>query len=538
MSPNTLKPGGLRRTSTQNSTGSKVSMNAPRRILITGGTGYVGGRLIPLLRDRGRNFQLRLMARKPEYLRARVGTDCEIVAGDVTKSETLTAALEGIHTAYYLIHSMGSGQDFEEQDRLAARNFARAAKENRVSRIVYLGGLGEQDESLSKHLRSRHEVGEVLRESGAQVIEFRASIVIGSGSLSFELIRALVQKLPVMICPKWVSTKAQPIAIEDVLAYLSGALDLESGDSKVYEIGGPDQVSYGDLMREYARQRGLKRLMVPVPFLSARLSSLWLGLVTPVYATVGRKLVESLKNPTVVHDNSALNAFPLKPMSLESAIRRALSKEDQEFATTRWQDAVSSSMAPRRFGGERFGGERFGGERFGGEQFGNRLVDCRTLSLDLTPQQAFAPIQRIGGKTGWYYGNFLWRIRGFMDLLVGGPGLRRGRRHPVELIVGDTLDCWRVEKIDAPRGLRLYAEMRLPGRAWLEFTVTPNDRGCEITQTAMFDPVGLFGLCYWYSIWPLHQFIFAGMLRRIAEAAASGRFADAAGETSAIKSAV
>ena len=483
-------------------------MNSPRKILITGGTGYVGGRLIPLVRDRGDEFQLRLMARKPEYLRGRVGDDVEIVEGDVTRPETLAAALEGIDTAYYLIHSMGCGQDFEEQDRLAARNFAQAAKASGVKRIVYLGGLGVQDESLSKHLRSRHEVGAVLQESGAQVIEFRASIVIGSGSLSFELIRALVQKLPVMICPKWVSTAAQPIAIEDVLAYLSFALDHEAGESRVYEIGGPDQVSYGDLMREYAKQRGLKRLMIPVPFLSARLSSLWLGLVTPVYATIGRKLVESLKNPTVVHDQSALDAFPLRPMSLTAAIERALSKEDSEFAATRWQDAVSSSQAPKRFGGE---------------QFGNRLVDCRTIAVNLPPEKAFAPIQRIGGKTGWYYGNFLWRIRGFLDLLVGGPGLRRDRRKPVELNVGDTLDCWRVEKIDAPNILRLHAEMRLPGRAWLEFVVTPTEAGCTITQTAMFDPVGLFGLCYWYSIWPLHQFIFTGMLRRIAEAATTGR---------------
>lgn len=256
-------------------------MNAPSKILITGGTGYVGGRLIPLLRDRVGAERLRLMARKPDYLRARVADDLEIVAGDVTKPDTLAAALDGVETAYYLIHSMGSGEDFEDQDRLAARNFAIAAKANGVKRIVYLGGLGESDESLSKHLRSRHEVGEVLQESGAQVIEFRASIVIGSGSLSFELIRALVQKLPVMICPKWVSTKAQPIAIEDVLAYLTQALDHEPAESKIYEIGGPDQVSYGDLMREYSRQRGLKRLMIPVPFLSARLSSLWLGLVTP-----------------------------------------------------------------------------------------------------------------------------------------------------------------------------------------------------------------------------------------------------------------
>jgi hypothetical protein len=244
--------------------------------------------------------------------------------------------------------------------------------------------------------------------------------------------------------------------------------------------------------------------MIPVPFLSARLSSLWLGLVTPVYANIGRKLVESLKNPTVVNDHAALDAFPVRPMSLTAAIERALTKEDSEFASTRWQDAVSSSQAPRRFGGE---------------QFGNRLVDCRTIAVNLPPEQAFLPIQRIGGKTGWYYGNLLWRIRGFMDLLVGGPGLRRGRRHPQELKVGDTLDCWRVEKIDPPHILRLNAEMRLPGRAWLEFSLTPAPNGCTITQTAMFDPVGLFGLCYWYAIWPLHQFIFAGMLKNIAAAA-------------------
>lgn len=474
-----------------------------KRILITGGTGYVGGRLIPLLRER-EDIQLRLMARNPDYLRARVGSEIEITHGDVMDPDSLADSLEGIDIALYLIHSMGSGSDFEDEDRRAAHNFAIAAKKAKVKRIVYLGGLGAETENLSKHLRSRHEVGKVLKESQAQVIEFRASIIIGSGSLSFELIRALVQKLPVMICPRWVSTNAQPIAIEDVLSYLIQSIDHESGPSCVYEIGGPDQVSYGDLMREYARQRGLRRLMISVPFLSARLSSLWLGLVTPVYATIGRKLVESLRNPTVVNDPAALRAFSIQPMSLEAAIRRALSKEDQEFATTRWQDAVSSTMEPRRYGGE---------------QFGNRLVDCRSIKVKLPAERAFLPIQRIGGKTGWYYGNPLWRLRGFLDLLVGGPGLRRGRRHPVELNVGDTLDCWRVEKIDSPRILRLRAEMRLPGRAWLEFVVTPQDDGCEITQTAIFDPVGLFGLCYWYSIWLLHQFIFAGMLRNLAQAA-------------------
>ncbi len=477
------------------------------QILVTGGTGYVGGRLIPLLAAQG--VSLRLMARQPDYLRSRVDALHEVVAGDVTDRSSLAGCLEDIHTAYYLIHSMGSGEDFEEQDRDAARNFAEAAKHAGVKRIVYLGGLGDEGEDLSKHLRSRQEVGRVLRESGAQVIELRASIVIGSGSLSFELIRALVQKLPIMICPKWVSVPAQPIAIEDLLRYLVKSLDLEMGESRVFEIGGPDQVSYGDIMREYARQRGLRRWMIKVPLLTPRLSSLWLGLVTPVYARIGRKLVESLRNPTVVEDKSALDVFPFEPMGLNQAIERALANEDQKYAETHWQGAISSAKGNRSYGGERFG---------------SRLVDSRTAYVDLAPEEAFAPIQRIGGQTGWYYGNFLWRIRGWMDTLVGGVGLRRGRRHPVNLKVGDPLDFWRVEHYKRGRILRLFAEMRLPGRAWLEFEVTPHKSGSQITQTAVFDPVGLFGLGYWYGIYPLHHFVFGGMLRRIAEAAASGRF--------------
>lgn len=472
------------------------------KILVTGGTGYVGGRLISLLEQRGAD--LRLMGRRPEHLRARVAGDHEIVRGDVTDPQSLMDALRGVHTAYYFIHSMGSGEDFEGQDRAAARHFAEAARHNGVERIIYLGGLGDESEHLSPHLRSRHEVGRILRESGAIVIEFRASIIIGSGSLSFELIRALVQKLPVMLCPRWVESPAQPIAIEDVLAYLAAAIDLDVDESRIYEIGGPEPVSYGDIMREYARQRHLRRLMIPVPFLSPRLSGLWLGLVTPVYARIGRQLVESLRNPTVVRDRSAEQDFDIHPLGLAASIERALTNEDQQFAQTRWQDAVSSARSPRTYGGKRFG---------------NRLVDSRSALVDVAPEQAFAPIQRIGGATGWYYANILWRLRGLLDLLAGGVGLRRGRRHPVELAVGDTLDCWRVETVDPPRQLRLSAEMRLPGRAWLEFEVTPHGDGSLITQTAIFDPVGLSGLLYWYGIYPLHQLVFAGMLRRIAEVA-------------------
>lgn len=471
-------------------------------ILLTGGTGYIGGRLLSLLERRG--FRLRCLARHPESLRGRVSAATEVVAGDVLDPESLPAAFEGVDTAYYLIHSMGSGRDFERDDRQAATNFVTAAKAAGVRRIIYLGGLGNPRHRLSDHLRSRQETGEVLRSSGVQVIEFRASIIIGSGSLSFDLIRSLVERLPLMVCPKWVATPAQPIAVEDVLEYLVAALDLADEKSRIFEIGGPDKVCYGDIMREYARQRGLSRAMIPVPVLTPYLSSLWLGLVTPVYARIGRKLVEGLRNPTVVEDPAALEAFPIRPRGLKDAIARAMLNEDREFAETRWADALSSgSHAPA----------------WGGVRFGSRIVDSRTATVGVPAEAAFAPIQRIGGKTGWYCGNWLWQIRGLLDLLVGGVGLRRGRRDAVDLRVGDAVDFWRVESFEPDRLLRLRAEMKLPGRAWLEFEVSRQDGESVIRQTAIFDPVGLPGLVYWYGLYPVHRFVFSGMLKGIVRAA-------------------
>lgn len=426
------------------------------------------------------------------------------MAGDVLDRESLRAAFVGVDTAYYLVHSMGSQGNFEEQDRIAALNFAEAATAAGVRRIIYLGGLGNPDHELSKHLRSRQETGDVLRAHHSQVIEFRASIVIGSGSLSFEMIRALVERLPIMICPRWVHVKAQPIAIEDLLAYLFAAMDFQASGSQVFEIGGPDQVSYGQIMQEYARQRGLTRWMIPVPFLTPYLSSLWLGLVTPLYARVGRKLVESLRNPTLLSNNLAATAFSLRPRSFRDAIARALINEDCDFATTRWSDALSSAGEPASWGGSRFG---------------SRLVDSRAVTVSVPADTAFAPIRRIGGRTGWYYGNWLWTVRGFIDLLAGGVGVRRGRRDDETLRVGDSLDFWRVELYEPGRRLRLHAEMKVPGRAWLEFEVTPCEQGSTIRQTAIFDPLGLLGILYWYGIYPLHQCVFAGMLRNIARAA-------------------
>ncbi len=333
------------------------------------------------------------------------------------------------------------------------------------------------------------------------MIEFRASIILGSGSLSFELIRSLVERLPVMITPRWVRVPAQPIAINDVLSYLIAALDLPHFVHSTFEIGGTDQVGYADLMKEYARQRGLKRWLIPVPVLTPRLSSLWLGLVTPVFARIGRKLVESIRHSTVVRDPAALTEFPIRPVGVRQAIADALRNEDQKLAQTRWPDALSSSgPAPRWFG----------------VQFGPRLIDSRTLTLVASAEDAFTPIRCIGGKRGWYWANWLWRLRGTLDLLVGGVGLRRGRRDPERLRVGDTLDCWHVEAVEPNRLLHLAAEMKLPGRAWLEFEVTEDDGRATIRQTAIFDPVGLLGRAYWYTIYPLHQYVFAGMLRGIA----------------------
>jgi uncharacterized protein YbjT (DUF2867 family) len=471
-------------------------------ILLTGATGYIGGRLLPLLEKRG--LRLRCLARRPEHLRPRIARTTELVAGDVLAPESLPGALEGVDTAYYLIHSMGSARGFERDDRDAAANFAAVAKQAGIRRIIYLGALGNPEHSLSKHLRSRQETGEVLRASGVQVIEFRASIIIGSGSLSFELIRALIERLPIMVCPKWVATPAQPIAIEDVLDYLLGGLDLAEGQSRIFQIGGPDRVCYGDIMREYARQRGLTRRMIPVPLLTPYLSSLWLGLVTPVYARIGRKLVEGLRSPTVVEDPAALEAFPIRPRGLREAISRAILNEDREFAETRWSDALSSSGVKPWWGGIRYG---------------SRIVDSRTATVHVSAETAFDPIRRIGGKTGWYYGGWLWQLRGILDFLVGGVGLRRGRRDAVDLRVGEALDFWRVEAFEPGHLLRLRAEMELPGRAWLEFEVTSREEISIIRQTAIFDPLGLLGLAYWYSLCPLHRIIFGGMLRALVRAA-------------------
>jgi uncharacterized protein YbjT (DUF2867 family) len=479
----------------------------PTTVLVTGATGYVGGRLLHRL-EASRQRQVRCLTRHPAALAGRTARRTEVVSGDVLDASSLRRAMEGVDVAYYLIHSMGASSEFEALDRTAASNFADAARAVGLRRIIYLGGLGDGD-GLSAHLASRQEVGAILRSSNVPTIEFRASIVIGSGSASYELVRALVESLPIMITPRWVETGAQPIAIEDVLEYLMAALTWDRPDSAVFEIGGADAVTYAEIIREYARQRGLRRRLLHSPLVTPRVSRLFLGLITPVYGQVAGALIEGLRNETVVHSRAALEAFPIRPRSLENAIERALVNEDSEFAETRWSDALPSGSS----------------HRVAPTSFGRRLVSSRVLRVDGSARDAFDRIQRIGGTTGWYASDWFWRARGLLDTLRGGVGLRRGRRDPVDLRVGDTVDFWRVESLETDRRLRLAAEMKIPGRLWLQFEIDPDqtDGAVQIRQTTVFDPAGYVGLTYWYLLSPIHQLVFGNMLRGIGRAIAQRR---------------
>ena len=484
-----------------------VEPRAPgeRLILLTGATGYIGGRLLPALESRGE--RVRCLVRHPSYLRARVGPGTEVVDGDLCEPDSLPDALKGVDIAYYLVHCMGAGGDFEERDREAARNFGEAARAAGVRRIIYLGGL-THGKSLSSHLRSRLEVGCILRESGVPTVEFRASIIIGSGGLSFEMVRALVERLPIMITPRWVRSLAQPMAVEDVIEYLLEAADLPLEDSAVYEIGGADRVSYEGIMREYARQRKLRRIMIPAPFFSPKAASYFLALVTPLYFRVGRKLIASVKNESVVEDSSALEAFSVRPRGLVEAISRAMRNEDQQFTATHWSDALAENKNEHHLWGM---------------AFGHRRVDSYSKVLEYPPSEVFLPIQCIGGEHGWYAYRWLWWTRGTLDRWLGGVGLRRGRRDPYDLRVGDAIDFWRVEKFIPDRLLLLFAEMKLPGRAWTFFEVAPHEKGSEVRITAVYDPKGIWGRLHWYAVSPLHYLVFRGMFKGIARAVERNR---------------
>ena len=454
---------------------------------------------------------MRCAARDVRKLDAAIWRDeVEVVRADI--GGDLTDAMEDIEVAVFLVHSIGEGVDWVARERALAENFRTAAERAGVDRIVYLGGLGEDHTELSKHLDSRHEVGRVLAAGTVECVELRAAAVIGSGSASFEMLRYLTEILPVMVTPKWVRTECQPISIRDVLRYLVGVVEREEPIAGVLEIGGPDVLSYADLMATYAEAAGLpRRRLIPVPVLSPRLSSLWVGLVTPVPAQIARPLVDSLVNRVVVNDHRAEELFPFERLPLAEAIRLAISNTASGKVPTKFDDASSpvwqsSSTDPDWTGG-------------------TVVSDVREQTTTADPHSVWRALCRIGGARGWYSGAALWQIRGIADRLVGGPGLRRGRRDPERLAVGEPLDWWRVTDLEPDRSLALHAEMRLPGEAWLEWSIEPLDGGSSggsrVVQTARYRPRGLFGRLYWYTVVPFHSLVFPGMLRGIVKDAES-----------------
>lgn len=486
-----------------------MSERKPQRVLVTGATGYVGGRLVPCLIEAG--YRVRAVVRRDaDRLQGRSWADqVEVATGDVLKPETLQEVMAGVDAAYYLIHSMSDSNDFHRRDLVAARNFAQAAREAGVQRIIYVGGLGDPDADLSEHLRSRQETGEVLREAGVPVTEFRAAIIVGSGSVSFEMIRYLTERLPVMICPRWVYTRVQPIAVRDVLSYLVASLEVPESAGKIIGIGGADVLTYGDMMLGYADVRGLRRFLIPVPVLTPHLSSYWVHWVTPIPAEIAYPLIEGLRNEVVVRDDTATRLFPgIQPMDYRTAVELALDKLEAGGTETTWSDALASSQ---------------------GDQPSVALttqegiiVEQRQQIVDAPPESVYQTFAGLGGERGWLYFNWAWRLRGVLDRLVGGVGFRRGRRHPTEVRPGDALDFWRVEDVKPGHVLRLRAEMKVPGRAWLQFEVRPRSDGRSLLiQKAFFAPKGLFGLLYWYVLYPIHGLIFSGMIRRLAEETAA-----------------
>lgn len=471
------------------------------RTVVTGATGYVGGRLVPRLLAEG--HEVVCLARNPAKLDDRAWRSrVEVRKADLLVAENLAELLRDCDVAYYLVHSMGSARDFETADLVAARRFASAAAEAGVRRIIFLGGLGAESDALSSHLTSRHDVGAMLGSFGVPVTEFRAAVIIGSGSVSFEMLRHLTEVLPVMTTPKWVRTRCQPIAIRDVLAFLTAAIRDSQPGHVVCEIGGPDVLTYQEMMQTYASVAGLsRRLIVPVPVLSPGLSSLWVGLVTPLPVGVARPLVDSLKNEVIVRDTEASLRFDVKTISFAESVALAAEIADGSKAPTRWTDAENLPARPMPQDPSWSGGTVY--------------EDTQSVETEVGALDLFSVFSRIGGDNGYFGYQWAWRIRGIIDTVVGGVGLRRGRRHPTELHEGDAVDFWRVVAVDYGHRLELAAEMKLPGEAWLVWSAVDTDRGSTLTQTAFFLPRGLFGRLYWFVLRPFHGPIFGGMLASI-----------------------
>jgi len=477
-------------------------MTQAKKILVTGPTGYIGGRLIPRLLEAG--YDVRVLARDPSRLQGRPWLGkVEVVQADALDPASLPAALEGVSTAYYLIHGRQGGKITAERDMTAARNFARAADDANIERIIYLGELVDPTAKLSLYLRSRHETGYILRQGRVPVTEFRAGMIVGSGSALFEMVRYLAELQPVFICPSWFFSKAQPIAIRDTLSYLVSTLEMPESVGKLIEIGGATQLTYADMLLGYSQERGFKRLLIPTPVYAPRLSAYWVHMVTPVSYRTVLPLIEGLHIESVVHDDLAEKLFPhIEPLDFQTAVRYALVKIENGEVETSWSDALVTSagdVKPYQFKLEE-----------------GMFLEKRQTLTDLPAEAIFRAFSGIGGERGWMYMDWAWAIRGWMDKAVGGVGLRRGRRHPDDIRAGESLDFWRVESFTPGQCMRLRAEMKVPGKAWLEFQVTPQGNGKNLfVQTAYFAPRGLFGYLYWYAMWPAHRFIFDGMLRRL-----------------------
>ncbi len=485
-------------------------MKKSKLILVTGATGYVGGRLVRTLLEQG--HQVRVFVRDSKKLAKYSWAQAvDIAVGDALDPESVKAALSGVDIAFYLLHSINSSTNFWEVEKNMATNFAQAANEVSLPQIVYLGGIAN-DQKVSKHLQSRTETGRCLAAFGTPVLELRAGIIIGSGSASFEMLRHLTHRLPIMTTPKWVKNRTQPIAIRDVLYYLSATTQLKEPVSGIFDIGGPDIFTYEEMMQKFAQIASLrKRLIVKIPVLTPSLSSLWIGFVTPVPTTLARPLVESLINEVVADENKSIQKIIPNPQSgltsIESAIELALERSSTNQIETRWSDA-NAPIAPWQ--------KAQGDPEWAGA---TEFKDVRIRETSASPIHLWQCIEKIGGDTGWYGSDWLWYLRGLIDRMVGGVGLRRGRRDPLKLQIGDSVDFWRVEEYEEGRRLRLYAEMILPGKAWLEFVVEVAGEKARVTQTASFQPRGLGGQLYWRSISPFHALLFPTMIRNICKSA-------------------
>jgi len=474
----------------------------PLRVLVTGATGYVGGRLVPRLLAAG--HQVRVLVRDPARLAGRDWAgQVEACRGDVLEDASLAPALAGVAAAYYLVHSMDGQPDFVARDRQAADLFGAAARRAGVGRIVYLGGLGDAQTGLSEHLASRQGTGLALGTAGVPVTEFRAAVIVGSGSLSFEMVRYLTERLPFMVCPRWVMQRIQPIGVRDVLSYLVAALDVPESIGRIVEIGGADVLTYRDMLLGYAGLRGLRRWLLPVPVLTPELSSHWVHWMTPIPVGLARPLIEGLRSEVVVRDDLARRLFPaIQPLPYLEACRLALRRTERGETETRWADALWTSAGDER------------PVTFQSEQ--GLELERRRLTVQAPPEAVYRAFSGLGGDRGWLYADWSWRLRGLLDRAMGGVGLRRGRRDPDDLRAGDTVDFWRVEVAEQPSLLRLRAEMKVPGRAWLQFEARPAPGGTLLVQTAFFEPRGLYGLFYWYSLYPIHQLIFSNLIARLA----------------------